>query len=58
MSPGVCSISKIETQISSYQNFTEIETIGLTSKKAIFMELKQVPGKVFGWPTRKTRQNF
>ena len=35
MSPGVCSVSKTEPQISSYCKFTQIETIELTLRNVI-----------------------
>ena len=36
MSSGVCSVSKTETQISSYCNFMQIKVIGLTLKNMVF----------------------
>ena len=36
MSPKVCSSSKIESRISSYWKFMQIETSGFTSKNVIF----------------------
>ena len=34
-SPGICSVFRMEPQITSYSNFTKIETSELTSKNAI-----------------------